>query len=74
MNFLELRHGEVRSTPLFRTQVDNARLGCQVEKFGVLLVEGGAERLELARPQSGMRARLHNGTGALASMHNCMNT
>ena len=37
-----------------------------------LLTEDRAKRLELARAQGVLRARLQNGTDALTSMHNCI--
>jgi hypothetical protein len=41
-------------------------------RFRVLLAEGGAERVELARAQRALRTRLQIGMDALASMHNCI--
>jgi hypothetical protein len=56
MNFRELRHGVVRSSPLSRTPVDNERLGSNIQtlttpelKFRALLTKDGAQRLVLAR-------------------------
>jgi hypothetical protein len=41
-------------------------------RFRVLLAEGGAERVELARAQRALRTRLQIGMDALTSMHNCI--
>jgi hypothetical protein len=42
--------------------------------FRAELSTNGAERLELVRAQRALMVRLQNGTDALASMHNCINT
>jgi hypothetical protein len=41
-------------------------------RFRVLLAEGGAERVELARAQRALRTRLQIGMDALTSIRNCI--